>query len=159
MFKRFLGFATSSQVALFLTFVGLCNMLVFWIIIIPLHYTGFETIVFPDMPWGPLNGSGVLVLIFNYLLNFGIAYTSPLFIALGTMLGTPLNAITDFLFRGTPFGVYKTVAAILILTGFLLMLIPNDTLRRFENKLMCTKEVQSPSEANENDVDGMIART
>ena len=30
--------------------------------------------------------------VFNFLVNFGIAVTYPLFIALGTVVGIPLNA-------------------------------------------------------------------
>eukprot|EP00794_Sanderia_malayensis_P011825 gene11825-13049_t len=153
LFKRSLGFANSSQVALFLSLLGLCSTCAFWIILLPLHFSGFEVLNLTDMPWRSLNASGFLVLIFNFLLNFGIAFTTPLFIALGMMLATPLNALADYVFSGAEFGPYKIVAAILILTGFLLMLIPNDKLTRFENKLMCAKHVDSPPVQNENDAE------
>ena len=56
------------------------------------------------------------------MINFGIAFTYALFISLDSVLGIPLNALTDFLLRGAAFGSYKTVAAFSIVIGFLFML-------------------------------------
>lgn len=140
MFKRLVGNATGSQVALFLTLLGLCNVLLFWLIILPIHFTGYELIDWSNMPWRYLNGGGLLMLIFNYLINFGIAFTSPLFVALGTMLGIPLNAVADYVFNKSSFGIYKIFGALMILLGFLLMLLSSETLIRWEQKLLCVKQ-------------------
>lgn len=134
--------------ALFLTLLGICNIFLFWIIILPLHFTKYEHIDWSNMPWLSLNVSGILVLFFNYMVNFGIAFTSPLFIALGTMVGTPLNAAADYIFNGKSFGWEKIIATCMILLGFSLMLIPNENLQSFERKLFCVKS-ESKSEDNE----------
>ena len=78
------------------------------------------------------------------MVNFGIAFTSPLFIALGTLVGTPLNAAADYVFNGKSFGVMKIVATCMILLGFSLMLISNDSLNSFEKKIICTKGEEAP---------------
>lgn len=36
-----------------------------------------------------------MATIYNLLVNFGIAYTYPLFISVGAILGIPSNAIVD----------------------------------------------------------------
>lgn len=136
--------ASGSQVALFLTLLGLCSTLLFWIAIPILHFTKLENSDWSSMPWLSLNVSGVLVLFFNYMMNFGIAFTSPLFIALGTMVGTPLNAAADYVFNGKSFGLMKIIATCMILLGFSLMLISNDALKSFEQKLICAKADAAP---------------
>ena len=88
------------------------------------------------MPWLFLNGTGVVSLFFNFLINFGIALTHPLFISIGTVLGIPVNAGADAIFRGADFGKYKMISAFLIVTGFLFMLVPED----IENKLWCRNQ-------------------
>ena len=77
--------------------------------------------------------------MFNFLINFGIAFTYPLFISLGTVLGIPINALTDFFFRGAEFGSYKIVAAFSIIIGFLFMLIPNEVEENLQRTFCCKK--------------------
>ena len=63
------------------------------------------------------------------------------------MVGTPLNAAADYVFNGKSFGAMKIIATCMILLGFSLMLISNDALKSFEQKLMCTKADSSPPNA------------
>ena len=115
--------------SLFLTFLGLFNLLAFWPIVITLHFTGVEEIKFHYIPWLPLCVSALTSFAFNFLINFGIAFTFPLFISIGTILGIPLNAVVDIVIRNVDFLNWKITAATLIIGGFLLMLAPsNDSL-------------------------------
>ena len=125
-----------------------------WPVTLIFHFTNYkyEQIDWTDLPWVLLNGSGVLVLIFNFLVNFGIAFTFPLFIAIGTLLGIPINALADYIWRDKNFGAFKIVAALLIILGFLLMLIPNEILDRTEKKLCCA----SSNKDQENKLDDSI---
>ena len=43
-----------------------------------------------SLPWGFLTLSAALHLVFNFLINFGIAFTSPLFISLGPHCDSPV---------------------------------------------------------------------
>lgn len=140
LFKRIIGDATGPQVALFLTLIGLINMLIFWTIFLFLHYMEFEVINWKEIPWINVNGSALLGLVFNFLVNFGISVTFPLFISIGILVGLPLNAVADTLFFGKVFGVYKSVSLVSILIGFMLMLIPTNRLSQFERNFKCSQD-------------------
>ena len=115
-----------GQVSLFLSCLGLLSTLLLWPIIVIFHFTRYEEITWGNIPWKYLCGNAFLGIIFNFLINFGIAFTYPLFISLGTVIGIPINALTDVLFRGAAFGSYKIVAAFYIVIGFLFMLLPKE---------------------------------
>lgn len=122
LLKWRVGNASLYQMALFLSTLGLFITCVFWPIVVLLHFLGVERL--ENIPWGYICVSSVLGLLFNFAINFGIAYTFPLFISLGTVLGIPLNAIVDAVFRHIDFFNWKFTATDLIVGGFLLMLVP-----------------------------------
>ena len=66
----------------------------------------------------------MLSLIFNFLINFGVAFTFPLFISIGTILGIPVNAFVDLAFRHVTLTWYDYVGCAVIMVGFGLLLIP-----------------------------------
>lgn len=136
-FKRIMGDATLGQVSLFLSCLGLLSTLLLWPIVVIFHYTHYEDLKWRHIPWKYLCGKAVLSLIFNFLINFGIAFTYPLFISLGTVLGIPINALTDFTFRGAEFGSYKIVAALSIVLGFLFMLLPMEIEKTLQEIFCC----------------------
>ena len=136
-FKRIVGDATLGQVSLFLSCLGLLSTLFLWPVIVIFHYTHYEEFNWRHIPWRYLCGNAILGLIFNFLINFGIAFTYPLFISLGTVLGIPINALTDFIFRGAEFGSYKIVAAFSIVIGFLFMLLPGEFEESLHQILCC----------------------
>ena len=100
-----------------------------------IFYTGAEPIV--NIPWYYLCGSSALGVIFNFAINFGIAYTFPLFISLGTILGIPVNAVVDALVRGVDLVNWKITAMDLIIGGFLLMLMSPSVSYRIQQFLCC----------------------
>ena len=120
-FKLFIGDGGIGQVSLFLTCLGLINLLCFWPILEIMHFTHYEHINWHHIPWSYLCGSAALGLAFNFLINFGIAFTFPLFISLGTVLGIPLNAAVDAAWRADPFSWLKGTGAVMIIVGFILM--------------------------------------
>lgn len=138
-FKRIVGDATLGQVSLFLSCLSLLSTVLLWPLIVIFHYTRWEEFKWEDIPWKYLCGNAVLGMIFNFLINFGIAFTYPLFISLGTVLGIPINAVTDYLFRGAAFGSYKIVAAFSIVIGFLFMLLPKEFEETLQETFCCRK--------------------
>ena len=82
-------------------------------------------------------GTSLLGLVFNFFLIFGVAYTYPLFISIGNLIGVPMNALIDAEFRGEHLGANKICAFFMILVGFVILLIPVARLRRWERKLHC----------------------
>ena len=134
MFKRVFGDAKVGQVALFLTALGLFNLLMLWPIFEVLYFMKVESITWSAIPWDYLTGRSILGLLFNFLINFGIAFTFPLFISLGTILGIPINGVIDTIFRHKSFGGLKIGATFLIVGGFLLMLLPAKFMDKFKFK-------------------------
>ncbi len=131
MFKRVVGDANIKEVSIFLSCLGVLNLLTLWPIFEILYFTNEELITWNMIPWQYLCGGAVLGLIFNFLINFGIAITFPLFISLGTLLGIPVNALVDTIFREKEFGGLQVAAGLLIIGGFLVMLIP----KRFSERV------------------------
>ncbi len=124
LIKWRVGDATLYQMSLFLSSLGLFSTLCLWPIPLALHLTGVELLT--NIPWGYLCISALLSVIFNFSINFGIVYTFPLFISLGTVTGIPLSAVVDSLFRNVDFFDWKFPATDLIVGGFILMLLPPD---------------------------------
>jgi len=125
-FKRAVGNASLGQVSLFLSLLGLCNATILWVPALVLNLTGVEIAEPGYIPWEFLCGSSVLSLVFNFLINFGVAYTYPLFISIALMLGIPINAGVDILFRGEEFSLLQLSAALLIIVGFCFMMFPDE---------------------------------
>ena len=108
--------------ALFLSFLGLFSILALWPIPLVLHWFNIEVIA--HVPWGYLCASSAFSIVFNFSINFGIAYTFPLFISIGTVLGIPINAVVDSIIHHVSFLNWKWAATDLIVAGFMMMLLP-----------------------------------
>ena len=131
------GDASSGQVALFVTLIGVTNFVFFTPFIFLFKHFELDTFDWSRLPWSLLVGTAALGLCFNFLTVFGVAYTYPLFISVGALLGVPVNAAVDALFRGADFGVYKYMAFLMIVVGFILLLIPIRQVERIERKIRC----------------------
>ena len=116
------GDADLYQMALFLTLLGLFSTFFLWPIVLVLHFLKLEEV--SEVPWGYICASSALGVVFNFSINFGVAYTFPLFISIGTVLGIPLNAVLDFIIRRESFLNWKFTATDFIVGGFMLMLVP-----------------------------------
>ena len=115
--------ATIYQMSLFLTSIGLFSTLFLWPVVLILHLTHHERLDV-KIPWLFICASSAFSLSFNFSINFGIAYTYPLFISLGTVLGIPVNAVVDVFARRVDILNWKFTGVDLIVGGFLLMLLP-----------------------------------
>jgi solute carrier family 35 protein F3/4 len=115
---------------LFLSSLGLFSTIFLWPIPLCLHLLEVEKI--ENVPWLYLCISSALSVVFNLSINFGIAYTFPLFISIGTVIGIPLNAVVDQLFRNVSYLNWKFTATDLIVGGFLLMLLPPSDSRQVQ---------------------------
>lgn len=141
-FKRFIGEGTFVQVGLFLSVIGALNTLVFWIFI-PIADLAEEKL--DRIPWFFLLGMAVLNLGFNFLVNFGVAITYPLFIALGMILGIPLNALVDTIVRDKAFGPFKVLGAIALIAAFVTAILLPDSLDRKLQQAVGQRAPSSPS--------------
>ncbi|XP_071483684.1 solute carrier family 35 member F4-like [Diadema antillarum] len=140
LFKRFLGDATYGQVSLFLTVLGVFNMVLLAPVMFALVFTGKEVVELPTLPWAFLCGTSALGIVFNFLVNFGIAITYPLLISLANIVGIPINAVIDTAFRDIDLGALKIVGSLLIIGGFVIMLLPES----WQMRVACWTEGSEP---------------
>ncbi|XP_078608802.1 solute carrier family 35 member F3-like [Branchiostoma floridae x Branchiostoma japonicum] len=146
LFKRVFGDASVGQVSLFLSCLGVLDLLGLWPVMLSLYYGHVEMMDWNHLPWSYLCGGAALGLAFNFFINFGIAFTFPLFISLGTVLGIPLNAGVDALFRGVTFGPLKAGGAALVVGGFFLMLAPEEAHHKVCDVMCCVEPTQGTGE-------------
>ncbi|XP_037400215.1 putative thiamine transporter SLC35F3a [Pygocentrus nattereri] len=127
LFKLVLGSAKLGEAALYLTVLGGANMLFVSIVPLILLLTGAEDVGSPgDIPWLSLCGMAALLLVFNFLLNFGVLITLPTLISLGVVLSVPVNAVIDRYMCEIQFNSVRVIAVSIICLGFLLLLLPED---------------------------------
>ena len=94
-----------------------------------------ETLVYEEIPWIFLILGSLASFSFNILINFGIAYTYPLFVSIGTIVGIPLNILVDIIINGEKVGWNQIVGACLIICGFVFLLINNYLMIKKSEKL------------------------
>uniref|UniRef100_A0A183FXP7 EamA domain-containing protein n=1 Tax=Heligmosomoides polygyrus TaxID=6339 RepID=A0A183FXP7_HELPZ len=130
-FKRVLGSANLGQVSLFMTCLGFVNLICNWVPALVLMLTDVEHIEIDYVPWGPVVGAAVLSLLFNFLINFGIALLHPLVVSVGMLMGIPLSTVIDVLFRHEQATAYFIGGTVLIILSFVLIVFPYELLRGF----------------------------
>ncbi|EGD80814.1 hypothetical protein PTSG_01400 [Salpingoeca rosetta] len=123
-FKVTLGDAGLHTVVALLAALAAINIVLVWPFWLILQETDAEPFEWAVVPWSYLCGSAALALAFNFLVNFGVAYTFPLFVSLGTVVGIPLNAAADAVFHGITIGPMQIAGCCLVWLSFIVMLIP-----------------------------------
>jgi len=86
-----------SLVALYISTLGLFNLLFYWPVILVLNVSGLEIFEWPslqDLPFFAL--MQLLVFVLDIVIWIGIPLTSPLFIALANVLAIPCAVVVDY---------------------------------------------------------------
>ena len=120
--KKALGDTSMSNTAIYLALVGAINMFIFWPLIIILYVLGIEDV--SQVPWANLVLQSLASFLFNSFINYGIIYTSPLFISIGTILGIPLSILTDYVIN--PAGqvtILQICGSGCVALGFILLIL------------------------------------
>ncbi|KAI1716500.1 eamA-like transporter family domain-containing protein [Ditylenchus destructor] len=123
-FKFVNGNATLGQVSLFMSTLGAIDLCLNSIPTGILVYTGADHIELGYIPWLPLVGAALLSMMFNFLVNFGIALLNPLVISVGMVSGLPLNIAIDIVFRGIQTTPTFLVGSTFIIVSFVLTTFP-----------------------------------
>ncbi|XP_055031091.2 putative thiamine transporter SLC35F3a [Misgurnus anguillicaudatus] len=127
LFKLVLGRAKLGEAAVYLTLLGGANLVFISAVPLILLLTGAEDFVSPgDLPWTSICGMAGLLLVFNFLLNFGVLITLPTLISLGVVLSVPVNAVIDRYMCEIQLNSVRVIAVSIICLGFLLLLLPED---------------------------------
>ncbi|GMT34893.1 hypothetical protein PFISCL1PPCAC_26190, partial [Pristionchus fissidentatus] len=124
LFKYIIGDATLGQVSLFMTCLGALNLALNTIPTFLLIGFNVEYLDVTTLPWWPLVGSALLGLMFNFLINFGIALLHPLVISVGMLVGIPLNTVIDILFSAVSATVLFICGSVCIVFSFILVVFP-----------------------------------
>lgn len=154
VFKRVIGEGTLGQVSMFLTLLAVANITIMWTVNIFLHVAEVESFSSSDIPWKDIILSSILGLVFNFLVNFGIAFTYPLFISISMMVGVPVNVGIDALFHGEIFTPIRIIAALLVFAGFVLTLLPDSWNDPIHAMIQCKTNAEENVTPEEGDLLG-----
>jgi len=154
LFKRVFGDAPPRFVLLMLSALGGWSLVVGTAVLLAITAAApgglaAAAAALPSLPWGMLCAKSVLDLGFNYLIAFGIALTHPLFISIGTILGTPLNVLVEWVLRGTVPAPWQGGGIAVVTLAFALLLgeeaaRPRDEAVRLGCGVASTRSDQQP---------------
>jgi solute carrier family 35 protein F3/4 len=119
--KKLIGTTTVATATILLGIIGLINTVMFWPVFLILDHFEIETIDWNQIPWGYLNISAVTGFFFNAFVNIGIAFTYPLFISIGTILGIPANIFVDWVIHGLIITPLQLVGSFFVIVAFCLL--------------------------------------
>lgn len=108
---------TPETVGLFLAHLGLITFVCYGTIISGGIAAGLVDIDLTTAPWGLIALTAVSSAIFNFLIKFGIVYSSPVTVSLATQLGIPLNLGLDLLLVGARIDATQTVGVLIMLVS------------------------------------------
>eukprot|EP00062_Callorhinchus_milii_P013223 gi/632961105/ref/XP_007896573.1/ PREDICTED: solute carrier family 35 member F3 [Callorhinchus milii] len=149
LFKMLLGSAKFGEAALFLSVLGIFNIIFITSVPVVLYFTKVEHWAsFSNIPWGNLCGMAILLLFFNIVINFGIAVTYPTLISIGVVLSVPVNAVVDVYTSDIVFNGVRVIAVLIICLGFLLLLLPEEW-DKVAMKLLTRLKVRKKEEVTE----------
>ncbi|XP_078612727.1 solute carrier family 35 member F4-like isoform X1 [Branchiostoma floridae x Branchiostoma japonicum] len=140
LFKWLLGEADSGQVALFMTLLGLCTLLFLWPVGLVLYFTGAEIWGLHALPWQYLCATAGFNFAFIQLINFGAAFTFPIFISVGILVAVPVNAAVDAIVHNKTVSAIKVMAIIIFIMAFLLLLLPDGWEEQVRKVIPCKKK-------------------
>ena len=128
LLKRWLGDANVADSFLFVGYRGLWNLLLGWPVLLLSGAAGFD--VWPDagLPvgqrheWGGLVFMAWLSVALTLLITLGIAWTSPMFVRIGSMLTVPASVLVlDLAWHHRDVGWPCLLGAGYVLLGFALL--------------------------------------
>jgi drug/metabolite transporter (DMT)-like permease len=108
-----------DETIIFIGMMALINITLFWIPLIPMHYSGFEVFEIPSL--------NTVFWIIPYVLTkplsavslfMGFAFVGPVFITTGAVLILPLGNITELILTNTTYNRYYYVGMTIILLAF-----------------------------------------
>ncbi|XP_061183186.1 solute carrier family 35 member F3-like [Saccostrea echinata] len=124
LFKKWIGRLGFGQLSMFLSIMGLGNLLMLWPVIIGLQYSGVEYIR-ANVPWNQLFGTAALMIVFQFLSNYTECLTNELVTGLGMVVAVPMCAVSDYIWRNRHFNGMKFSGVVLSTLGLILVLMPD----------------------------------
>ncbi|CAD5230629.1 unnamed protein product [Bursaphelenchus xylophilus] len=125
-FKKVFGEPSLGQIMLFQSLLGLANLLWNTAVVAAIIFFDLEHVDFKQIPWPPVLGLSFGMLTYSIVMNVGVAFVSPLAVAIGVLVGIPMTAAIDIIFRGLQASAYFYFGGLLISIGFCLTTFPFD---------------------------------
>ncbi|KAK3088520.1 hypothetical protein FSP39_020120 [Pinctada imbricata] len=137
LFKKFVGDISYGQLSMFMSLIGLCNLVCLWPIALILNLTNVE-VVTHNLPWGAFCGSAAVLLVFHVLTHYAMRQNQEFVMGLGMVLGIPICA--DYNWKNREFHGMKISGVVIITVALILLLIPD----KYPDRLcqLCTKCLQ-----------------
>lgn len=144
LIKKFIGEASFGKISLFLSLIGFGNLLCLWPFILLFYLTKTETVDWSILPWTPLCASAVLATVHQFLSNYSGVITFSIFLEMGLLIGIPLCAVADLVWRNAQFPGMRVSAAVLIEIGLLLIILPEGWHTYVMRLCRCLKQEPNP---------------
>ncbi|EFA74851.1 hypothetical protein PPL_11885 [Heterostelium album PN500] len=139
---KFVGDVPRTLVNTYIGFIAVWSTLFGIPMLIILSVTGFESWVTPDLKtFGFITLSALVACMLNYLINWGLSVTSPLFVRSGELMTIPTTLVFDIIVKHVHFPLVAIPGFLCIVAGFVLMLY-------IENKHMKSLETKDIKEEN-----------
>ncbi|EDV28914.1 uncharacterized protein TRIADDRAFT_52260 [Trichoplax adhaerens] len=141
--KKVIGEASLARASLYLSVTCFQALILFWIPIPILYFTGVEEITFSTFPWTAFFLCIFTLFLYSILMILGINFTYPIYMSMGPLLGIPINAAIDVLVRNQTFSTTKIIGTMLLILGFLILTIPLSNILAISSKtklLLCKKK-------------------
>lgn len=125
LFARFYKECGWERVGVILSHLALLNVTFGTIFVVLFVVFGGESSPVPQLsslPWALVISSALSGIAFNFLVNYGVTITFPLFVSVGSILSTVLNLGVGWV-RGGPLGDAMQWAGVAMVISSLLVLI------------------------------------
>ncbi|CAD5226313.1 unnamed protein product [Bursaphelenchus okinawaensis] len=134
-FKKVFGDLSLAQVLFYQSLLGLADFIWNTIPMLVLAFFDYDRIVWESIPWLPVIGNGIAGVAFAFGANLGIAMLNPLVVSIAFLVGIPMNAAVDIIFRGLDAGPLVYIGGVLIAIGFCFTSLPfDDWIRKLTGK-------------------------
>ncbi|XP_022310046.2 solute carrier family 35 member F3-like isoform X1 [Crassostrea virginica] len=124
LYKKWVGRVSFGHLSMFLSIMGLGNLITLWPVIIILQYTGIEYAQ-ANVPWNLLFGVAALMTVFQFLSNYTDCLNNEVITGLGMVVAIPMCGVSDYIWRHRFFNGMKFSGVVLSILGLLLVLVPD----------------------------------
>ncbi|KAI0221924.1 putative thiamine transporter SLC35F3 [Lamellibrachia satsuma] len=127
LFKRFFGAANACQISMFLSCLGLFNLVGMIPVLSLLYFTNVEPMTWDTIPWALLCGVAGFTFAINVLQMYTEEWTYPWLLQISFILAIPLSAGAELVYNPHfEVDALQVTAYVLIVLSFPLNMLPRD---------------------------------
>jgi len=120
LMKVYVGDGTKTSMSLLFGFIGICNLIFLWPLIIFFRFTHIEPIKWPPTThqWLILTVNGLCSIFSDYFMARAIVLTTPLIVNVGLTLTIPATLLIDVVFNGVDRLLMYYIGVLCLIVGF-----------------------------------------